>query len=358
MTDLFSPFETLHLRNRIVMAPMTRCACTAEGLPTPELADYYVRRAQNGVGLVIVESAAINSSDAMGYLNGCQFHSEKHVEAWRPIIDRIHEAGAKVWLQLYHAGRLTVPAIVGGKALAPSAIAPFPGESFWRPKVENQIVHFQTRTPFEVPEKMSCDQIKKTRDEFAQATRLAESAGFDGVELHGAHGYLLHSFCHTVANQRDDEYGPSPNFKFSTDVVAACRAASSITLSYRLSLHMVDLTFVRYAEDELNYPLLVKILDQSGIDVFHCSELEAGADMMGEKRSLTALVASLTDKPVISCGRLANAEKANRVLQNGADLVAFGRSLIANPELVKSLRSPAEYPVAAFHYDTHFAKVY
>ena len=166
MPNLFSEYPTLKSRNRIVMAPMTRCSCTDDGLPTPELAKYYINRAKNGVGLIIIEASSINAYDALGYLNGSQFHSSDHVNAWKPIVKKIHEHGAKVWIQLYHAGRLTVSSIAKRSALAPSAIAPFNTESFWRPKVDGKIVHFQTNTEFEKPEELTHEQIYSIIEQF------------------------------------------------------------------------------------------------------------------------------------------------------------------------------------------------
>ena len=158
---LFDSFPKLNLKNRIVMAPMTRYACLMDGSPSPALCDYYIRRAENGVGLIIVESAAVNPTHAMGYQNGAQFFNELHHNTWRQVIDGIHDEGAKVWIQLFHAGRLTVPEIAGQTPLAPSAIEPLNGESFWRPVIDGKAIHFQTRTPYIKPQEISLQQIEQ-----------------------------------------------------------------------------------------------------------------------------------------------------------------------------------------------------
>lgn len=208
-------YVPLGLKNRMVMAPMTRCMCDSLGRPNEQLGEYYVTRARGGVGLIIVESCAVNAADALSYANGCQMNRQLHSEAWRPIVDSIHEAGGKVWVQLFHGGRLTVPEICGDTPIAPSSIKPEGERSFWRPKVDGQLVHFQTHTPFQVPREMQMQDIDRVVDEFAHACRLAVAAGFNGIELHGAHGYLIHEFCSEYSNSRQDEYGFNNEFLFA-----------------------------------------------------------------------------------------------------------------------------------------------
>ena len=136
--SIFTPFPLLNLKNRVVMAPMTRFACTEDGSPTEELSKYYLKRAENDLGLIIIESSAINDKDAMGYLNGAQFHSKEHVLNWKPLVDKIHQQGTKVWVQLFHAGRLTVKEITNVNVLSPSAIKTFDQKSFGGEKKEEK----------------------------------------------------------------------------------------------------------------------------------------------------------------------------------------------------------------------------
>ncbi len=151
MTTLFQPYDRFKIKNRAAMAPMTRYDSNNEGVPSESLSDYYIRRAKNNVGLIIVESAAVNNADAMGYKGGLQFHNRKHLKAWVKTIDKIHHEGCKVIIQLFHAGRLTVPEITKGKVVAPSAINAFNSPSFWRPAIDGEVVHFQTKTPYPGP---------------------------------------------------------------------------------------------------------------------------------------------------------------------------------------------------------------
>ena len=146
------------------------------------------------------------------------------------------------------------------------------------------------------------------------------------------HGYLLHQFCHGETNKRTDEYNVK-DFKFIRELVSACRKATTkkFNLSYRLSVHMVDNSYIRYSDDDLDFSKLVKIIDKHGIDVFHSSEIKAGANVFGAEESLHHLIRKHTSKPIITCGRIDNLQKANLLLNDGkVDLIAMGRALISN----------------------------
>ena len=356
--DVFTPYNPLGLKNRAVMAPMTRYSCTQEGLPTQAMHEYYVKRAEGEVGLIIVESSAINDEDAMGYLGGAQFHKDIHRDAWRPIVADVQKTGAKIWLQLFHAGRLTVKAVSKVEPLAPSEVISYTGASFWRPEKEGKIMHFQTDTPYEQPKAMDKEDIDRVIKQFARSCQLAEEAGFDGVELHGAHGYLLHEFCHGECNVRKDEY-EAGEFRFIKELVTACRAAVSadFVLAYRLSIHMVDSNYVRYDKELFDHGKLVEVLDELGIDVFHSSELNAGSKMFGGEEALSALIRKHTDKPLIICGRFRKQSQADKVLKSKhADLIAFGRSLISNPDLISGFRRE-DFEFVKFDYEKHISDI-
>lgn len=351
--NLLEPHDQLGLRNRIVMAPMTRCRCDCGGLPSAELADYYVSRAKAGIGLVIIESCAVNDSDAAGYLNGCQMNHAAHADAWRPIVHEIHRAGAKVWVQLFHAGRLSVPEIFGGIPIAPSPLRPEGDPSFWRPAVDGEIVHFQTRTRFAVPREMDGRDIERVLSEFGQSCQLAASAGFDGIELHGAHGYLIHQFCSKFSNLRDDEYATSRGFLFASRMVEQCRSKlpSEILLSYRLSRHMIDNFYL--GQRDMAMEQLVPILDHAGVDVFHSSELQLGESVGRSGTPLGETIKGLTKKPIIGCGRVRSLNEAAAVMARHPhyDLIAFGRTLIMHGAV------PQDFSEPAFDYAEHFAKL-
>lgn len=355
--DLFSAYPLLGLNNRSVMAPMTRCTFSNDGLPDASVENYYVERAKQGVGLIIIEGAAINAKESLGYQNGAQFHQQKHCEAWKKCVDQIHQAGSKVWIQLYHAGRLTTPSIAQGAPLAPSPLAPEEAESFWRPKMNGQIVHQQSKTPFVTPEEISISQIDTIIEQFSSACLLAEQAGFDGVELHAAHGYLIHGFQDASTNKRQDSFGTSiDSFPFSEKLVQACRKtlSSHTELAYRVSLHRVDNPFVRYDKADLNFTLLAKRLSPLGVDFFHCSQLEAGTPLFGSKKGLPALIREGCTTPIILCGAIRSLEQANTLLNTEKiDLIAFGRLLMSNPDLLTLLRDNHEDRLIPFDHTKH-----
>lgn len=325
------------------MAPMTRCLSESCGTPTKRLADYYINRSQNDLGLIIVESCAVNGTDSLGYKNGSQLNSLKHAEAWAPIIKKIHENGTKVWVQLFHPGRLTVPEICNCTPIAPTALKPLDQPSFWRPRFKNEIVHFQSRTPFIKPKEMTLQEIDRVMNDFMNSCRLAEIAGFDGIELHGAHGYLIHQFCNRISNSRNDDYGFNEKFTFSSKLVELCRnnISNNMVLSYRISKHFIDNYYLSISE--MNLESLISKLDALGIDVFHSSELKVGEINDRSGLTLGQTIRKHTNKPIIGCGGLHAIEHANSVMQKHScyDMMAFGRRLIIENRIpIKSINPP------------------
>jgi len=332
-----------NLKNRHVMAPMTRCLSKSCGSPTKPLAKYYISRSRKDLGLIIVESCAVNATDSLGYKYGCQLNNLKHAEAWAPIIEEIHKNGTKIWVQLFHPGRLTVPEICNCTPIAPTALKPLEQPSFWRPKLNNEIVHFQSRTPFVRPKEMTLQEIDKVINDFKNSCILAEIAGFDGIELHGAHGYLIHQFCNKISNARNDDYGFNGNFIFSSRLVELCKSniSKSMILSYRISKHFIDHYYLSIAEMCLDR--LIPKLDNLGIDVFHSSELKVGEINDRSGLTLGQKIRKYTNKPIIGCGGLHSVEHANSIMQKHScyDLMAFGRSLIVKNRIpIKSMKPP------------------
>lgn len=341
------------MKNNLVMAPMTRCMSQDNGLPTDKLTDNYILQAKNGFNLIIIESSAVNDSESLGYKNGSKFFNKEHSDYWRQIINELHRLGSEVYIQLYHAGRLTVKEIIKNRTLAPSAIDLSSGSSFWRPKINDQIVHFQTGTRFETPKAMTLDEIEKTISDFENSCKLAVEAGFDGVELHGAHGYLLHTFCSAITNKRKDIYGYDENFYFVDTLVKRCKEAlGKKNLCYRLSLHMIDNTYIKYNKTVMNYELLVKVLDAAGVDIFHSSEIKAGQNLIGHNKSLMSVIKENTSKKIIVCGGIRNKRHIDSLISKGADMIAFGRPILSNFDLIKKIENNEN--LSDFDYLKHF----
>ena len=340
------------IKKRFVLAPMTRCISKTNGCPSKQLEEFYVDRVKNGFTTIITESCAINSGDARGYLNGSQFFNDQHAKSWASIINRVHNHGGKIFIQLFHSGRLTVKNITNCNPISASALEPKEVPSFWRPSVEQKIVHFQTKTRFEKPKKASLSKIKKIIGQFRKSSELAKKIGFDGVEIHGAHGYLVHSFSTFDANQRKDIYNSKCNL-FSRELVEECKSVLGKTLlSYRISLHTVDNPYAKYSKDTYDISSLIRALDKTGVDIFHCSEIKAGENMFVSNESLLELVRKNTKKKIIACGGIDSLEKIKELKKKGADYFAFGRSALSNKDLVKKIIFNKK--LIKFEYEKHF----
>jgi 2,4-dienoyl-CoA reductase-like NADH-dependent reductase (Old Yellow Enzyme family) len=213
MTDIWTPIEVggMHLPHRMAMAPMTRSRAHPDGTPSALAIDYYAQRA--GLGLLISEGTQPNE-DGQGYLNTPGIHTAAHVEGWRRIAAAVHGAGGHLFIQLMHVGRMSHPANTphGRQPVAPSAVAP-------------GVPMFTSggMVPIPEPRALTQEEIAATTRDFAQAARRAIEAGANGVEIHGANGYLLHQFIATNANLRDDEYGGSiaNRMRFTLEVTRA-----------------------------------------------------------------------------------------------------------------------------------------
>ena len=194
--ELFEPYSLnrlLHLKNKIVMAPMTRAKASADFVPTPEMADYYARRAE--AGLIITEGTVINA-EALGcrYVPG--IFNENQISHWKKVTDKVHQNNGLIFLQIWHVGRVSHPDFLGGKLpIGPSA------------SVMTGAVYRSPGLTYGPSRAATLAEIKQLIDAYAAAAHNAIKAGFDGVEIHGANGYLVDQFLHHHTNQRDDDYG-------------------------------------------------------------------------------------------------------------------------------------------------------
>lgn len=359
--SLFTPFEFngIILKNRLVMPPMSRYACDRNGYPNSKLADYYIRRSQNGVGLIVVEAAAIDDNLSKSYPNGLCMFSREHSDFWKPVIKKIKNSGASIIIQLYHAGRLTTPAVCGQIPVAPSAIAPFKQKSHLMDISGNNSFHSQTKDIFVPPTEIKPEEIEIIQNNFARAAGLAAEAGFDGVELHAAHGYLLHQFMSKVSNIRSDKYG-TDTVLFLKETISKCKSSmnTEMILSVRLSQHFLDSSFIRYNKMVLDFEKVVDSID-SEIDIYSCSEIDAGSPMFGSDISLSEHIRNYTNKPIITSGRINSLSKANALLNSGnTDLVSIGRLLIANPNLLELFRNSQDSEIIKYENSKHSEIIY
>lgn len=334
MSILFSPAELgpIALQNHMVMAPMTRSRAPGN-IPNKMMAEYYAQRAT--AGLIITEGTS-SSPNGLGYPRIPGIFSLAQIEGWKAVTGAVHEKGAKIFLQIMHCGRISHPLNMpgGARVLGPSAVA----------AAGTMYTDAAGLQPFVVPEAMSEEDILSTVAEYADASRNALAAGFDGIELHGANGYLLEQFIRPNTNLRTDSYGGSieNRTRFVLEVVdAVIGAIGRERVGIRLSPFGVFNDMPLYDAMEEEYDFLAWQLDASGLAYIHLVDHSSmGAPVVPESIRAT-FRKSFRGSLILSGGY--DAERAESDLDAGrCDLVAFGRPFLANPDLVERLKTGAE----------------
>ncbi len=330
MKKMLTPFSKngLNLKNHLVMAPMTRSRAT-DNLPNDLMAEYYHQR--SGAGLIITEGTA-PSPEALGYPRIPGIFSEKQTEAWKKVTSRVHQENSKIFLQLIHTGRIAhIDNLPDGiKPVGPSTIVAN-GEIFTDTK------GLQPHTP---PKALTKEGIKNVIAGFVQAAENAMAAGFDGVEIHGANGYLVEQFLNPNVNIRTDEYGGSieNRSRFGVEVVqAVARAIGEKHVGIRFSPFSTLGDLKVYDEEEVHttYAHLARKMEETGIAYIHI-----GANPGIPQKTFDAIRENYSGIIILSNGL--TPETAEQKLHEGfADLVAFGRSFLANPDFVERIREGA-----------------
>lgn len=327
---LLEPIEigNWRLRNRIVMAPMTRSfADDRTGIVGPNIVEYYRKRAADGVGMIITEG--INPSlRGKGTFGIPGLYTVEQIDSWKHVTEAVHQAGGTIVAQLWHVGRLTHRELTGGYApQAPSSIK------------ADGLVH-RLRKPYDVPEEMSPSDIQKVIEEYAQAAHNALLAGFDGIEIHGAHGYLIDQFNSDVTNQRSDRYGGSQVKRLTfmkellTAVVQEVGAEKTII---RFSEHKDDMPQFKWSNPEEMVKLYVDLFKEIGLQILHPST-NYFTEIMSEGMTFHQLVRKYWNGFIIGVGHL-DIHSANEAISAGTiDLAAFGRPLLANPDFVQRVK--------------------
>jgi N-ethylmaleimide reductase len=340
---LFEPLTVgeLDLPNRIAMAPLTRSRSDAEGLVPAYAADYYSQRAD--AGLVITEATNI-SPGAVGYAYTPGIWSDAQVEAWRPVVDAVHEREGRFVLQLWHTGRISHPDLHGGEAPgAPSAVKP-EGQAFTVDGMKDMV----TPRAFETAE------IPTILEEYRHAARNAKAAGFDAVEVHSANNYLLEQFVRDSTNHRDDEYGGSVEnrLRFPLEVVAAVVeiwGAGRVGIRISPGTQMpgetpldsdVTNTFATYLDR----------LSEIGLAYTHAVEGRMGQSRGGQEEIDWSELRRRAPGAYMANNEL-DADAAADLIESGAaDLVSFGRAYLANPDLVSRIATGAPLAEAPQEY--------
>ncbi|MFC8370886.1 alkene reductase [Streptomyces sp. NPDC057239] len=327
MTHLLDSYQLgdLRLPNRVVMAPMTRVRATPEGLATPSMATYYAQRAT--AGLIVSEGV---QPSLVGQSNPGTpgLHTDEQVAAWRPVTAAVHANGGRIFAQLMHGGRVSHPDTTGMRPVGPSAV-PAVGDVFTPagPK------------PAPMPRALDTAEVPEHALSYAEAARRAVDAGFDGVELHGANGYLISQFLSSNANVRTDRYGGSVanRIRFAVEAVSATvEAVGAARTGIRLS---PGGTFWGVEETDVPelYAALLAELARLEVAYVHFEATVEEEVLVGLRR---AWPGTLVMNPVVPMGpKQTGRDEADHWLGLGADLISFGRAFIANPDLVERLRT-------------------
>jgi len=347
---LFSSFtnKSLTLKNRVAMAPMTR-TFSPDYIPGPHVAGYYRRRAEAGVGLIITEGTTIPHKASNGYERVPAMHGEKALAGWKNVVDEVHAGGGKIIPQIWHVGAVRKAGVGPDKDV--------PGYSpsgLFKPGTETGVA-------------MSKEDINEVIEAFAQAALNAKNCGFDGVEIHGAHGYLIDQFFWEGTNQRDDEYGGSMEnrVRFGVEVVKAVRAAvgEAFSIVFRFSQWKQQDYNAKLAQTPEELKAFLMPLSEAGVDIFHASTRRFWEpEFENSELNLAGWTKELTGKPTMTVGSVGldgdfvgdgnfdMRSSANptgidslveRMNKGEFDLVAVGRALLVDPEWLHKVQDNA-----------------
>ncbi|WP_407290629.1 NADH:flavin oxidoreductase [Stutzerimonas zhaodongensis] len=327
MPKLLEPVQLkqLRLRNRTVLAPMTRVSAEPEGQPNELMRDYYQAFAEGGFGMLITEGTYTDTAYSQGYLNQPGLATEVQRDKWVPIVTAVHEAGAAIVAQLMHGGAQTQGNIHHARHVAPSAVQP----------AGTQLSFYSGEGPYATPAEMTEEEIREAIAGFAQAARHAQDAGFDGVELHGANGYLIHEFISAEFNQRSDRWGGDfmARLAFPLAVIDAVREAvgENFLVGMRLSQGMVTASRLKWEGGAEEAKVRFSTLADAGLDYLHITEYDVGAPGFDEGPTLSAIAKASVSIPVIGNGSVTSGAQAQKLLDDGElDLVAIGKAALAN----------------------------
>ena len=347
---LFEPAEVggLVLRNRFVMAPMTR-AFSPGGVPGPNVAGYYARRAAGGIGLIITEGTFVPHPAASNNANIPDFHGDASLAGWGEVVRGVHAAGAKILPQLWHVGLLE-KRVVENIPLADSGAEPVSPSGY-------------IKAGEKVGEPMTVAEIERVITAFGEAARSAVELGFDGIEIHGAHGYLIDQFLWAATNRRTDGFGGDlvTRTRFATEIVRECRrrVGPGVPIVFRFSQWKQQDYTARLAQTPGELEAVLSPLVDAGVDIFHTSQRRFWQqEFEGSERSLSGWTKAVTGKPAIIVGSVglerdlssagfapgstSGAADLNRLVEmydgDEFDLVAVGRALIGNPDWCELVR--------------------
>lgn len=334
----------LDLKNRLALAPMTRVSASQSGHATERMARYYERFAHGGFGLIITEGIYTDQSFSQGYFNQPGISDDEQAKAWRTVTGAIHRHGGAVFAQLMHAGALSQGNRFVNHTVAPSAI---------RPRGE-QLAFYHGQGQYPLPKAMTDVEITGAIDGFAKAAHRAVSvAGFDGIEIHAANGYLLDQFLTDYTNQRNDSWGGDIKARMGLTlaVVDAVKRAvgHSVPVGVRISQGKVNDFTHKWPEGESAAQIIFGALSEAGVDFIHVTEHKSWESAFNSGTDSLVSMASrfAPNVALIANGGINDNETLERVFDQGADFVALGKAALSNPNFPKRLLKKRE--IATFN---------
>lgn len=342
---LFSPATVggVQLINRAVVAPMTRISGTADGEVTERNARYYARFARGGFGLVITEGIYTDTEYSQGYLDQPGLANSAQQRSWRAVTDAVHDAGGLIFAQLMHAGAQSQGNRFRARTAGPSAVAP----------IGEQAGAYRGSGPYPVPKPLDDTELTALRRGFAAAAQRAVAAGFDGVELHGANGYLIDEFLTGYFNRRDDRYGGdiANRVRLPAEICDEVLQAvgAEVPVGIRISQAKVSDSAHKWPGGSADAEVIFAGLARTGIHFLHTAEYEAAAPAFDDGGPTLAQLAKQHSGglPVIANGKLEDPEVAGAVLRSGAaDLVSIGKAALAHPDWPRRVRGGCEIATA------------
>jgi len=329
---LFSPFQLKNhiLKNRIGVAPMTRMSSLKDSVPRQDVLDFLVRRAENNAAIVYTEAIVTDYESAQGYPGQARLTTQRQIEAWQPVVRAIQEHGSIAIMQMFHCGRMAWPEVnPANRIISPSPLTP---------KQDNPL----TGEPYPVPDEMSRFDIEHVINGFVETAKGAIEAGFDGIEIHGAHGYLINQFLSSYSNQRSDRYGGSieNRYRFAHEIIQAVRPVvpEDRLLIFRISnWGVADMEVSLYSSKE-EYQHIIKLLSSEPIDAISVSTYNFTLKAFGTELNMAQITCEVTDLPIMICGGIYDRASADEALED-ADIILSAKSILLNPNWVADLQA-------------------
>ena len=329
---LFSRFNirNCRLKNRIGVAPMTRMSAAADSIPRQDVFDFLIRRAKNGAALIFTEAIVTDYESAQGYPGQSRLLTQPQIDAWKPVVKKIQEQGAITIMQTFHCGRMAWPEVnPANRSIAPSPITP---------KQDNPM----TGAPYPVPEAMSRFDINHVINGFVETAKGAVEAGFDGIEIHGAHGYLISQFMSSYSNRRTDSYGGSieNRYRFAHEIIQAVSRVipDDCLLTFRISNWGVADMEVSLFDSKEEYQEIIRLLANEPIDAISVSTYGYDEKAFGSDKNMAQLTREVTELPLMICGGIYDRASGEEALQD-ADIILSAKSLLLNPNWVEDVRA-------------------